>query len=352
MILVMLWSAGCGLWDAPPPEPEPTVEAAPAAVTLEGLREDLQAVVDRSLTSGLQVAWIRADEVDTLRLGSLASVEGGIEIGPASRLFTGQLLWEGNLRGHGDLPNTGLLDAVTALVDQTGTSYEELLQHWVLEPLELSGTGIAAPESRVAGHLPDGAVAAPQAWSEQGPVEGLTSSLDDLVVMAQKALETERAPLGWELASGRDKQLRQGGTTPGFFTLLRVDQEAEVAVVMVADTARPELGAVGEWLLRRARGGEGPLELDKVAPEPVVASACVGTYDLSGTPLTVTQNGEGGLLVQMGDGTPALMTEVEPDTYTIVEADARFTCVQEAAGVVALDVVRSGRTARAPRVEE
>lgn len=145
--------------------------------------------------------------------------------------------------------------------------------------------------------------------------------------------------------------IEQSGTSPGFYAYVGASREDGAAVAVLADVAQPRLGALGRALLARARGKSVGIGLPEIAEQPASSKGdCVGTYDLHGTPLAVTQDEAGMLHVRMGDGTPARMYPKGVDTYFVTVDAAELTCLRKAEGVHALQLVRGERTVEAPRL--
>lgn len=175
---------GCGWGPAASDEVPP--EAEPARTALDTVTAELERVVDGPWVDGLQVAWVSGGKLETVRLGTLGAVDGGLELGPVSEMVTGLLLAEAATRGHTLPVDEGMVEAVTALEQQTGSTWSALFDEWVAGPKGLANTGAAAPGP--VGHVPTGGGAPRLEWTETGPVEAVTSSIDDLGVLLLEAL--------------------------------------------------------------------------------------------------------------------------------------------------------------------
>lgn len=344
MVVAWLWAAGCGLGSTEaverPSEPDVT------RVALSEVEPALQQVVDGPWVDGLQVAWVTGGQIETVRLGSLADVTGGLELGPVSEVVTGALLAEAQKRGSAPTGDGGMVEAVTALEASTGQDYATLLDSWVAGPQGLADTKAAGDGPT--GHVPTGGGAPRMQWTVNGPVEAVTSSIDDLAVLVQGAIAAGAVSPGWI----EDEGVReQGGTSSGFFAYVGAVPADGVGVAIVADVAQPRLAPLGRALLQRARGEMVDIGLPRVAEQPASSMGdCVGQYNLRGTTVAVTGDGSGGLLAQMGDGTPAQMYPEGPDTYFVTVDAAHIECLRKADGVYALKLTRGERTVEAPRI--
>lgn len=347
MVVGWWFATGCGYLVPSEPAEEPPA-AVRERVALSAVMDDLEALVRGPWAPGLQVAWVTGGQLETVRLGTLSEVDGGLELGGVSEVITGQLVVAARAQGHSELPDADLLTQVAQLERRTGSSYADLLDEWVTGPQGLGGTAIAGEGP--AGRQRTGQPAPRQGWSEQGPVNGLTSSIEDLGQLVLGATERAEVLPGWVIPADHPGLVEQSGTTYGWFAFVGVDREAKTGVALVVDAAQPRLVTAGRRLLARASGEDGDLGLPVVAPQPVESLAdCVGVYDMGGTPVTVGQGDDGTLQLQLGDGITAPMYPSGPDTFFVTVDSARVTCLRKAEGVFALEVGRDGRTVQAPR---
>ncbi|MGK9149237.1 beta-lactamase family protein [Plantibacter flavus] len=174
----------------------------------------------------------------------------------------------------GTYSNLGFELLGAALGAASGTSYDELLQERITEPLGLTATAPVADDAGLGpadllGETAGGREAA--AWTGQalGPAGGIRSNISDLATFAESlvdgstpgldALETRRelgdSEIGYAWITDRevidgDDLVWHNGATGGFASFIGVVPEAGTAVVLVSAT-QESVDAAGVALLER-----------------------------------------------------------------------------------------------------
>ncbi|MFZ3416894.1 serine hydrolase domain-containing protein [Arthrobacter sp. 3Tela_A] len=232
-------------------------------------------------------------EIGTVTLAELASHRSGLPrlatgVGAWAGLLAGQALnrdpytasaeevlaqaQTAGLNGRGSVAysNLGYAFLGQLLAKAAGSTWEELLQDRVLNPLGLKNTYApltaenlpgAAPTGRSSGGMREGA------WTMKGtaPAGGIRSTAADLVRYAQAQLdgtapgadavepqwnhEDRRYGLAWITEEHQGREITwHNGQTGGFWSMVALDRESGSAVVMLSNVSAGHEDAVFELL--------------------------------------------------------------------------------------------------------
>jgi serine-type D-Ala-D-Ala carboxypeptidase/endopeptidase len=258
-----------------------------------------------------------------------------------------------------------------------GADYADLLASRLFTPLGMAQAHVIAAPAGVevaTGHLSIGTPT--PAWHFPRNLEGVggvRASLDDMVryaeamlgrgdpgVVATLARTAETIPsshgepvMGWAWlkadVAGHAVILHDGGTG-GFSSLLVIEPRTERALVILADTSLGNLGGevgLALHLLDPTQPLPAPRRTTE-APAAVVA-ALAGTFDVAGTPVTLTAR-DGALVAQI-EGSPdiAFGHDSFGDFYPLT-LDALLTPVLLGDGSYTFDWTQGGGTVRAQRL--
>ncbi len=274
----------------------------------------------------------------------------------------------------------GLLGAL--LAREAESSYADLVRNRIANPLGMSDTVIKVDEKnrdRLAiPHTVDGI--ATKNW-DLGALAGagaIRSTGDDMIRFAGAILDPPEVELsdaielawkvqqpavgkndfdmglGWHVA--RDGATRwHNGQTGGYHSMLMVNRDHDVAVVVLANTATPEVDRLGEDLVRMLVGGE--VETRQFEPVALVPAEqlekLVGHYSLMRFIKFRIRVKEGKLMARL-TGQPELRLYAASPTkfkYRAVEAEINFE-LDEAGNCVALELFQNGVRRTAKRVDE
>mgnify|MGYP000148725704 CR=1 FL=1 len=253
----------------------------------------------------------------------------------------------------------GLLGHV--LARRAETSYEELIQRRICQPLGMRQTRVTLPDawkSRLAeGHDIDGNPLPPWDIVTLAGCGGLRSNVRDLVRFVQAnlgllssplddAIQTTHQPrldfnpneaicLGWHLKKA-EGILWHNGQTGGYHSFVGLRESPPLGVVVLGNSAGGTVDAIGYRLLELLDGKE-PKPLPIRVParvDPAILEHYVGNYELyPNFILTVTRTGDR-LWVQ-ATGQPRLGIYPESETTFFYRAvDARITFVRNQDGKV------------------
>lgn len=267
------------------------------------------------------------------------------------------------------------------LANQSKSTYGELLNQRIAKPLAMNDTStelVDRQRARLA--QPHDAAGNPvKNWDFQAMVGagGIRSTVDDMLKFAianisppedelgeaiELAWQVHQRPLtkadfamglGWHLA--RDGSTRwHNGQTGGYHSMMLVNRELDVAVVVLANTASMEVDRLAEDLMQLTAGAKTkPRQFAKtknVSPEIIQRYA--GRYELvPGTELTVSVVGDK-LMVGI-PGQPTLQVFAKSDTewfYKVVEATITFK-VDDQGRCSALDLFQNGVHHVAKRIQ-
>lgn len=247
----------------------------------------------------------------------------------------------------------GLLGQV--LAEQAGFSYDQLIRSVIAEPLKMDHTGVElSREMRVRLAPPYGADLKPghnwrfQAMAGAGAVH---STADDLLRYARAHLHPPQGPLGraielaWKIhqppIDGEDFAMGLGwhiardgatrwhnGQTGGYHAMLLINRPAEVAVVVLANTATMELDVLAEQLVRMLAGmPERPRKFEQtVEVSPDQMQRLVGRYQLA-PGFILTAKIEGQKLMVGATDQPFFQVFPQSNTqwnYRVVDASLTF----------------------------
>ena len=231
--------------------------------------------------------------------------------------------------------NAGYWLAGHLLGGRGGTGYEDALEAWVLEPLELLRTGFGEPD--LPAHDPE--PARPQYPRARRASGGLVSCVDDLLAFARFHLgtpETEalRQPLvatpGGHYGLGFQRELvagvgvwGHGGSWGGYESLLALVPEHRFAFVALANAAHA--GPVLRDL--RAAAVEAALRL-RHEPPPTVPlpphelELLAGRYASAEADVTFARDGDG-LTVRVAGESPAHARSLGERLFEVVDGPSR-----------------------------
>jgi CubicO group peptidase (beta-lactamase class C family) len=251
----------------------------------------------------------------------------------------------------------GLLGHALAL--RTGVSYEELVRERILDPLQMTSTGISltgdAATRFTSGHDGDGEVVSNFDMAALAPAGGLRSSLTDMLAYAaanlapdenplDKAMAAAQAPrttaegmqagLSWDIHRTDSVDLRfHGGATGGFTSFIGLDRDRGTAIVVLSNSLSKDwsgkIDDIGFHLLDDRLTLE-PTRQVTVAPE--ILERYVGVYDVDGTQVRVTQSPTG-LSAELPDGKARLYPESETAFFVRV-FDAQIDFKVDSKGTV------------------
>lgn len=266
----------------------------------------------------------------------------------------------------------GLLGIV--LGRKIGPDFPRALRARILDPLELRDTYFVVPASaahrRAQGTTNDLVNAAPWTFDAMSGAGGLVSTAHDQLALIAAELDattgskqalrapmrltqekqvenqqTQNSGLGWIVDShGR---YWHNGSTGGFHAFVGFDPSAKRGIVILASTATSLVDRLADILYQ---------VLDGTAPAPVVfpgpdkLASYAGTYDFSGTKLTVKAIGK--RLYIEGPGEPPRRLSPISDHEFLLEQLQALVAFQLDGGKVARVVfVVGGQQLIAPRVE-
>lgn len=273
----------------------------------------------------------------------------------------------------------GLLGEI--LARQADQTYRQLIQSAIADPLEMDSTAVEPNESMRARLAPpyNADLDEDRRWTFQAMAGAgaLLSTADDMLRYARAHLdppegqlgaaielawEVQQRPikaqdfamgLGWHVA--RDGATRwHNGQTGGYHSMLLINREANVAVVVLANTATMEIDALAEQLVRMLIGApEQPREFKKtVAVSADQMQRLVGRYQLAPTFVLTVKIEDGNLMVG-ATGQPFFRVFPQSDTewsYRVVDASLTFELDDEGT-VKAVTLHQNGLNQRAARAE-
>jgi CubicO group peptidase (beta-lactamase class C family) len=303
--------------------------------------------------------------------------------------YTDELLWEfldqhklrrlpGRRMEYSNLA-VGLLGQLLARA--ADTNYERLVFERIATPLGMADTTItldeAARERLAYPHTTAGLTT--KNW-DLGPLAGagaVRSTVDDMLKFAQAMLNPPAAMseainlawqvqqpaiakqdldmgLGWHLA--RDGETRwHNGQTGGYHSMLMVSRKHNCAVVILANTAAPEVDKLANDVMRIACGEQVDLpDLPKVATvAPEAIERLVGEYSLMPLVQFRIRVRDGRLMAQLtGQGELRLYPESATRwKYRAVDAEITFQ-LNEQGECLALELFQHGVRRTAKRIDK
>jgi CubicO group peptidase (beta-lactamase class C family) len=270
----------------------------------------------------------------------------------------------------------GLLGHTLSL--RNGTSYEKMVVDYVATPLAMLGTGVALTgglKARLApGHDADGDSAANWDFDALAGCGGLRSTADDMLrylaaqlnppaklAAAIRASHVPRAKTGtppgsialaWHIRPDGKTYWHNGGTG-GYRSFSSFNPDKNTAIVVLTDTAAPQVDALGDSVLK-ALAGE-PVEPLKIRPaislDTTILDRYPGEYEL-GRNVRFTIRRDGNHLTAQLTGQQAFRLFAESESkffYRAVEAEITFT-LNEQGAVTGLTLHQNGRDLPAKRL--
>ncbi len=272
----------------------------------------------------------------------------------------------------------GLLGQILAI--EAEQSYEQLLQTNLTEPLQMSQTRIRLSADQQS-HL------APPHDADRKPAKnwelnsfvgagGIRSNTTDMLAFIKAQLNPsddrigkainlawrEHLPrkdgasamgLGWHVA-GDGATRWHNGQTGGYHTMMLVNRDSNLGVIVLCNTATGEIDALAESVIRVVGGlPVKPREFPKpVRVEPAIVSRLAGDYQLAPGLVATVRAEDNKLFVQL-TGQPEVRVYPDSQTkwrYRVVDAQLTFELPTEDSAT-SLTLHQNGRDMRAPRVD-
>jgi CubicO group peptidase (beta-lactamase class C family) len=267
------------------------------------------------------------------------------------------------------------------LARQANESYESLLKKELTEPLRMLDTSItlsADQKSRFApphnlALLPD------TAWDFDALAGcgAIRSNVDDMLVFAEAVLNPPAGPLGkaielaWKKhksASGGNHAMGLGwmiaqdgttrwhnGQTGGYHSMLLVNRGTKSAVVLLCNTANPEMDTLAQQIYQAIIGMEvQPTKFDaEFAVKPEVAERLQGRYQLAPGVVLTVQVKDGKMMAQItGQQFLAVIPKSETQwKYQLVDATLKFELPEKGVSPK-VTLLQAGREMPAARLPE
>ena len=248
---------------------------------------------------------------------------------------------------------------------RTGMDYESLLIERILQPLDMNSTRIPLTDemfTRLAtGH---NSVLYPiDTYEFMSPehrfVGGIVSSANDMLRFASAAMGLMESPLypafqdattiqrpamgdwsglAWRISNGNFPVNYHAGHTFGMHAYLGIDPQRQVAVIVLANAA-VAMDDIGPHLLHpkvnqletfTPRALQTPIPLD-----PGTLSSYAGQYELEGTIMTISVNGDQ-LVLSLPDQDPLTMFAQTDKLFIVVEFEATVSFIVTDGKVTAL----------------
>lgn len=281
-----------------------------------------------------------------------------------------------------------------AMATEYGMSYEQLLRHWVLRPLDMRSTTISLTDkqaSRLAG--PHNGAGEPDHRWDFDALAGagaIRSDLGDMLRYARAQLDPDSTPiadaiklgqqrhtdpdgpslgngtgLGWvflgdlEDGTGDGQVLGHNGQTGGFHSFIGIDKASDIAIVVLTNTSN-DYGSRFSADLRKLLMGEEvqPAEIEplpEVFPvEDATLERYVGHYQLA-PEMVFTITAEDGKLYAHLTGQPTLRVYPTSETefdYRVVEARLVFELPEGDGPSPKLTLFQNGMEMVSPRITE
>lgn len=273
----------------------------------------------------------------------------------------------------------GLLGEI--LADHADRSFGELIRSAIAEPLKMDSTAVELSDSMRGRLAPpyNADLNEDRRWTFQAMAGAgaVLSTADDMLLYARAHLdppdsqlgkaielawEVQQPPindedfamgLGWHVA--RDGATRwHNGQTGGYHAMLLVNREANVAVVVLANTATMEVDALAEQLVRMLVGAaEQPRKFEKtvdVAADQM--QRLVGRYQLAPAFVLTVKIDDGTLMVG-ATGQPFFRVFAQSETkwsYRVVDASLTFELGDDGPAKAVI-LHQNGLDQRAPRAD-
>lgn len=263
---------------------------------------------------------------------------------------------------HFEYSNFGVALLGHALELRAGMPFEDLVRTLILEPLDMTSTGItldAATRARlVDGHDARGKVAAPYDMPALQGQGALRSSVNDMLKFAaanlnpqggelhraMAAAQRPRRPtdmvaqqiaLSWDVDEGNGNAITwHGGATGGFFAYIGLDQTRHTAAVVLSNSRAKNIKDIGVHLLDDSQPLlPPPTQRTEAALSPAVLGRYVGTYDVDGGTATITQSADG-LTVNLPGEDPDRLYAQSPTDFFFKTFEGRVNFQLDADGYV------------------
>jgi serine-type D-Ala-D-Ala carboxypeptidase/endopeptidase len=267
------------------------------------------------------------------------------------------------------------------LARQADTSYEKLLKTQLTEQLEMLDTSITLSsdqKSRLA--PPHNLALLPDSSWDFDALAGcgaIRSNVDDMLTFAKAVLNPPKGPLGEaiDLAWKKQKEAVGGqhamglgwmiaqdgatrwhnGQTGGYHSMILINRSLKTAVVLLSNTANPQLDQLTEQIFRAVIGMEvKPTQFDaEFQVKPEVAKRLEGKYQLAPGAIITVQVKDGKMMAQLtGQQFLALIPKSETEwKYQLVDATLKFE-LPEKGNSPKVTLFQSGRELPAPRVKK
>ena len=158
-----------------------------------------------------------------------------------------------NSRGEFHYSNLGFALLGQVLAHNAGTSFEELLDHDLLVPLNLNHTKLMTPDS-LSPQAPRG-FSSPgdqaEAWEMDGflPAAGLRSTARDIAVFCQYLFAKGPAPFAWQHLDSDPEIVWHNGESFGFSSVIFLNQATSTATFVATDVSK-SVFTIGHELLK------------------------------------------------------------------------------------------------------
>jgi len=267
------------------------------------------------------------------------------------------------------------------LARQADTSYEKLLQTQLTEPFQMLDTSITLSSDQKSRFAPPHNLALlPDSSWDFDALAGcgaIRSNVDDMLTFAKAVLNPPKGPLGKaiELAWKKQKEAVGGqhamglgwmiaqdgatrwhnGQTGGYHSMILINRPLKTAVVLLSNTASPQLDQLTEQIFRAVIGMEvQPTSFDaEFQMKPEVAKRLEGKYQLAPGAIITVQVKEGKMMAQLtGQQFLALIPKSETEwKYQLVDATLKFE-LPEKGNSPKVTLFQSGRELPAPRIKK
>jgi D-alanyl-D-alanine-carboxypeptidase/D-alanyl-D-alanine-endopeptidase len=263
---------------------------------------------------------------------------------------------------HFEYSNLGVALLGHALALRAGLPFEELVRTRILEPLDMTSTGITldtATEGRfVDGHDATGDVTAHFDMPVLAGEGALRSSLNDMLKFAAANLDPHVSELHQAMATARQPRrptdvaaqdvalswlvddrsgntiIWHGGATGGFFAYIGLDPIHRTAAVVLSNSRAKNIDDIGLHLLDHTHPLlPPPVQRVEAALSPAVLARYVGDYELLGATATITQAAEG-LTVRLPGEKPIRLYAESPNTFFFTDFEGRVNFELDANGDV------------------
>ncbi len=267
------------------------------------------------------------------------------------------------------------------LARQADTSYEKLLKTQLTEPLQMLDTSITLSSDQKSRFAPphNAALLPDSSWDFDALAGcgAIRSNVDDMLTFAKAVLNPPKEPLGkainlaWkkhkdaidgQFAMGLGWMIAQDGATRwhngqtgGYHSMILINRPLKTAVVLLANTANPEMDTLTEQIFRTVIGMDvQPTQFDaEFQVKPEVAKRLEGKYQLAPGAIITVQVKDGKMMAQLtGQQFLALIPKSETEwKYQLVDATLKFE-LPEKGNSPKVTLFQSGRELPAPRVKK